>query len=40
MLLDLFTDTGELPSRGSIAQLQDIGTPSELVGIFGGRHTL
>jgi type I restriction enzyme, R subunit len=40
MLLDLFAKTGEVPSRGSIAQLQNVGTPAELVDIFGGRDLL
>jgi len=40
MLLDLFAENGEVPSRGSIAQLQNVGTPAEIVGIFGGRDLL
>ena len=40
MLLDLFSETGEFPSRGGIAHLSEIGTPTEIARIFEGREAL
>jgi type I restriction enzyme R subunit len=37
LLLDLFTQRGEMPTIGSLIQLREFGTPTQIVQVFGGK---